>query len=143
MKKNFRSEQFSTSVNFCFFDDRDVLRNKCNNGWKFNFILNGGSNITRDTIQLYSYINNRFNQISTNLFLRKVKQAHLIKSQEFIYYLPGNCHLLKKSLNVLYEVDVGFNQTCLDFHNRAVLCIAFYVLEFQDFADELKKFVYL
>ena len=91
-KTNFSSEQFSTLVNFCFFKDRDLLRNPCNEGWIQNFILNGGSSQTSDAITLYNYYNNAGNQFSTNFFLHDdINQKHLIRDKSLFseVYLPG------------------------------------------------------
>ena len=91
-------------MQFCYVTERDFIRNDCDgaNGWKYNFVLYGGTNLTKRTITLYSRYNNK--PYSTNLFLNNsVNIANVIVPPELPSIIPHKIYIPGKINTRVYK----------------------------------------
>ena len=47
--------EFATPIAFCYYLDRDAIREECNSGWIDNYVLYMAANASDQTITIYNF----------------------------------------------------------------------------------------
>ena len=100
-----------------------MIREKCDNEWKFNFQLFGGDNETQNTKKLYNYFLSE-QPPSSNLFTSAQNSSSVLQpNSPFIIYIPGEMRKIFSITSTFAMLILYFFAclSCCKFNRNSVL----------------------